>query len=35
LRGEQRFPSIDALKVQISADVQKAHHILTIRSVSN
>ena len=23
LRGEQRFPSIDALKVQISADVQK------------
>jgi riboflavin kinase/FMN adenylyltransferase len=35
LRGEQRFPSIDALKVQISADVQKAHHILTIRSVSS
>jgi len=35
LRGEQRFPSIDALKVQISADVQKAHYILTVRSVSN
>jgi riboflavin kinase/FMN adenylyltransferase len=35
LRGEQRFPSIDALKMQISADVQKAHHLLTVRSVSN
>jgi len=35
LRGEQRFPSIDALKVQISADVQKAYHILTVRRVSN
>ncbi|HEY4035578.1 MAG TPA: bifunctional riboflavin kinase/FAD synthetase [Ktedonobacteraceae bacterium] len=35
LRGEQRFPSIDALKVQISADVQEAHHILTVRRVSN
>jgi len=35
LRGEQRFPTIDALKAQISADVQKAHHLLTVRSVSN
>ena len=35
LRGEQRFLTIDALKAQISADVQKAHHLLTVRSVSN
>jgi len=35
LRGEQRFPSIDALKEQISADVQEARHILTVRRVSN
>lgn len=35
LRGEQRFPNIDALKAQISADVQKAHQILTVRRVSN
>ena len=35
LRGEQRFPNIDALKAQISADVQKAYHILTVRRVSN
>jgi riboflavin kinase / FMN adenylyltransferase len=35
LRSEQLFPNIDALKAQISADVQKAHHILTVRRVSN
>ncbi len=35
LRSEQRFPSIDALKTQIFADVQQAHHILTVRRVSN
>jgi riboflavin kinase/FMN adenylyltransferase len=35
LRGEQRFPGIEALKEQISADVQKAHHILTVRRGSN
>lgn len=34
LRGEQRFPSIEALKAQISADVQKAHQIFTVRRVS-
>ena len=35
LRGEQRFSGIDALKAQITTDVQKAHHILTIRRVSH
>jgi riboflavin kinase / FMN adenylyltransferase len=35
LRSEQRFPSIDALKTQISADAQKAYDILTVRRVSN
>ena len=35
LRGEQRFSNVDALKAQISADVQKARHILTVRRVSN
>lgn len=35
LRSEQRFPSVEALKAQISADVQKARHILTVRRVSN
>jgi riboflavin kinase / FMN adenylyltransferase len=35
LRGEQRFPSIDALKAQISADVQRAHQILAVRRVSD
>jgi riboflavin kinase/FMN adenylyltransferase len=35
LRGEQRFPSLDALKAQISADVQKAHQILAVRRMSN
>jgi riboflavin kinase/FMN adenylyltransferase len=35
LRSEQRFPNIDALKTQISADVQKADDILTARRGSN
>jgi riboflavin kinase/FMN adenylyltransferase len=35
LRSEQRFPNIDALKAQISADVQKAYHIFTARRGSN
>jgi riboflavin kinase/FMN adenylyltransferase len=35
LRGEQRFSGIDALKAQIAVDVQKAHHILTVRRVSH
>lgn len=35
LRGEQRFPGIDALKAQIAADSQQARHILAIRSVSH
>jgi riboflavin kinase/FMN adenylyltransferase len=35
LRSEQRFSSIEALKAQIVTDVQKAHHILTIRRVSH
>lgn len=35
LRGEQRFPGIEALKAQIEADSQQARHILAIRSVSN
>ncbi len=35
LRSEQRFSNIDALKVQISADIQKAYHIFTDRRGSN
>lgn len=35
LRSEQRFSGIEALKAQIMIDVQKAHHILTIRRVSH
>jgi riboflavin kinase/FMN adenylyltransferase len=35
LRSEQRFPNVDALKAQISADVQKAYHIFTARRGSN
>ncbi|GHO45213.1 bifunctional riboflavin kinase/FAD synthetase [Ktedonospora formicarum] len=35
LRGEQRFPGIDALKAQIAMDSQQARHILAIRSVSH
>ena len=35
LRGEQRFPNIDALKAQISADVQNAYQIFTVRRVSS
>jgi riboflavin kinase/FMN adenylyltransferase len=35
LRQEQRFTDIEALKTQIAADVQRAYHILTSRSVSN
>ncbi len=34
LRGEQRFPSIEALKAQITADAQEAYKILTARRVS-
>ncbi len=35
LRSEQRFSNIDALKAQISADIQKAYHIFTARRGSN
>jgi riboflavin kinase/FMN adenylyltransferase len=35
LRSEQRFSNIDALKAQISADVQKAYHIFTAGRGSN
>jgi riboflavin kinase/FMN adenylyltransferase len=35
LRGEQRFPGIEALKTQISADIQTAQQILAVRRVSN
>jgi riboflavin kinase/FMN adenylyltransferase len=34
LRGEQRFPGIDALKAQISSDAQQARQILATRRVS-
>jgi riboflavin kinase/FMN adenylyltransferase len=30
LRGERRFPGIDALKQQIAADVQQARQLLAI-----
>ena len=29
LRNERRFPGIEALKAQISSDVQEAHQLLT------
>jgi riboflavin kinase/FMN adenylyltransferase len=35
LRGEQRFSGVEALKDQISLDVQQARQILTSRRVSN
>ncbi|GAC1357637.1 MAG: bifunctional riboflavin kinase/FAD synthetase [Ktedonobacteraceae bacterium] len=35
LRGEQRFPNIEALKTQIAADAEKARQILAIRRVDN
>ena len=35
LRGEQRFSGIEALKTQITADVQRAKQILVNRRVSN
>ena len=35
LRGEQRFPGVEALKAQIAADAQQARQILTTRRVSN
>jgi riboflavin kinase/FMN adenylyltransferase len=34
LRGEQHFSGIDALKQQIILDAQKAHHVLSMRRVS-
>ncbi len=35
LRGEQRFPNIEALKTQITADAEQARQILAVRRVSN
>ena len=35
LRGEQRFPNIEALKTQIAADAEQARQILAVRRVSN
>ncbi|PZW36417.1 riboflavin kinase/FMN adenylyltransferase [Thermosporothrix hazakensis] len=35
LRGEQKFAGIEALKTQLSTDIQQARQILTARRVSN
>ncbi len=35
LRGEQRFPNIEALKTQIATDAEQARQILAVRRVSN